>query len=88
MLTIEAQIATLTADEHQIILLVSKGLRNKQIAQQLALSEATVHCRLASIFRKLEVTDRLDLLIYAYRYGLAPLPRSSPCWPFSFLLSA
>jgi len=85
---IEAHIAILTPGERQIIRLVGEGLRNKQIAQQLAISEATVRCRLASIFHKLEITERLDLLIYAYRYGLAPLPRSSPRWSFLFLLSA
>jgi two-component system, NarL family, nitrate/nitrite response regulator NarL len=69
-----AKIALLTARERQVIRLVGEGLRNKQIAQRLALGETTVRRHLRSIFRKLGVTERLDLILYAYRHGLAKLP--------------
>jgi two-component system, NarL family, nitrate/nitrite response regulator NarL len=69
-----AQIATLTAREREVITLVGEGLRNKQIAQRLCISETTVRHHLTSIFSKLAVTERLELLIYAYRHGLAKLP--------------
>jgi two-component system, NarL family, nitrate/nitrite response regulator NarL len=69
-----ANIATLTPRERQVIALVGEGLRNKQIAQRLSLSETTVRRHLAAIFRKLEVAERLDLTLYAYRHGLAEIP--------------
>jgi len=69
-----AKIATLTARERQVIALVGEGLRTRQIAQRLALSESTVRRDLASIFRKLGVAERLDLILYAYRHGLARIP--------------
>ena len=53
--------------------LVGEGLKNKQIAERLVISEATVRHHLTSIFSKLGVTDRFELVIYAYRYGLAKL---------------
>ena len=70
-----AKIATLTDREREVITLVGEGLRNKQIADRLAISETTVRHHLTAIFAKLEVTDRLELVIHAYRHGLATLPR-------------
>lgn len=69
-----ARIATLTKREREIILLIGEGLRNKQIADRLFLSETTVRHHLTSIFSKLGVSSRLDLVVYAYRHGLARSP--------------
>jgi DNA-binding NarL/FixJ family response regulator len=69
-----AKIATLSAREREVVALVGEGLKNKDIATRLFISETTVRHRLTSIFSKLEVADRLALVIYAYRHGLAPLP--------------
>ncbi len=65
-----AKIATLTVREHEIIELIGQGLKNKQIAAKLFLSEKTVHSHLASVFQKLEVSDRLGLAVFAHRNGL------------------
>ena len=70
-----AKIAMLTAREREVIALVGEGLRNNQIAQRLSLSETTVRRLLASIFRKLGIDERLDLILYAYRHGLAQVPK-------------
>src|SRR5262249_47467066 len=70
-----AQIARLTAREREVIALVGEGLRNTQIAQRLSLSETTVRRHLTAIWRKLGVADRLDLILYAYRHGLAQIPQ-------------
>lgn len=67
---IAAPIASLTAREREIIGAVGLGLRNRQIAERLFISERTVHNHLASIFRKLGVGDRLELAIYAGDHGL------------------
>ena len=65
-----AKIASLTEREREVVTLMSQGLRNKQIAERLGISETTVRHHLTSIFAKLGVTDRLELVIYTYRHGL------------------
>jgi DNA-binding NarL/FixJ family response regulator len=70
----EAKIASLTDRELQVIGLVREGRKNKQIAERLFISDTTVRHHLTSIFGKLGVADRLELVIYAYKYGLAKPP--------------
>ena len=70
-----AKIATLTEREREVIALIGEGLKNKQIASRLYISETTVRHHLTSIFDKLGTSDRLELVIYAYRHGLAASPR-------------
>jgi two-component system, NarL family, nitrate/nitrite response regulator NarL len=65
------KIKALTAREREIIKLIGQGLKNQAIADRLCISEATVRHHLTSIFGKLDVGDRLELAIYAYRHGLA-----------------
>jgi DNA-binding NarL/FixJ family response regulator len=67
------KIASLTEREMEVIALVAEGRRNKQIGERLFISEKTVRHYLTSIFDKLEVSDRLALMIYAYQYGLAKI---------------
>lgn len=68
------RIATLTNREREVIALVGEGIKSKEIANRLFISETTVRHHLTSIFAKLEVSDRVELLIYAYRHGLASPP--------------
>jgi two-component system, NarL family, nitrate/nitrite response regulator NarL len=70
-----AKIARLTPRETEVIGLIGEGLYNKQIAERLSISAATVSHHLTSIFDKLGVANRFDLVIYAYRHGLADSPR-------------
>jgi len=69
-----AKIATLTKREREISTLIGEGLKNKQIAARLFISDATVRHHLTSIFDKLGVSDRLELIIYVYRHGLGKPP--------------
>jgi DNA-binding NarL/FixJ family response regulator len=68
------RIETLSKREREVVVLIGEGLKNKQIADRLFLSETTVQHHLSSIFGKLGVADRLELVIYAYRQGLVKLP--------------
>jgi DNA-binding NarL/FixJ family response regulator len=68
------KIARLTERERGIIGLVGQGLRNKRIAERLCISETTVRHHLTSIYDKLGVSGRLELMIYAYRHSLATPP--------------
>jgi DNA-binding NarL/FixJ family response regulator len=71
----EAQrIRSLSEREREVISLIGQGLRNREIAERLSISEITVRHHLSSIYSKLSVGDRLELTIYAYRNGLAALP--------------
>jgi two-component system, NarL family, nitrate/nitrite response regulator NarL len=70
----QEKIASLTEREREVVSLVGEGLKNKQIAAKLFISETTVTHHLSSVFSKLAVSDRLELIIYAFRHGLAKLP--------------
>jgi len=56
----------LTPRETQIVELVSLGLQNKKIAERLSITETTVRHHLTSIFDKLSLTNRMQLMRYAY----------------------
>jgi DNA-binding NarL/FixJ family response regulator len=64
------RIKHLTYRERQLLPLVCGGLRNKEIAQQLGISESTVWHHLTAIFTKLKVEDRLALVAFVYRHRL------------------
>jgi two-component system nitrate/nitrite response regulator NarL len=74
------KIAALTEREREVVSLVGEGLKNKEIANRLRpfISETTVRHHLTSIYDKLGVSNRLELVIYAYIHGLATLPTSLP----------
>jgi DNA-binding NarL/FixJ family response regulator len=58
--------ATLTRREREIVELVCLGLKNRKIGERLFISETTVRHHLTSIFSKLAVTSRLELMRYSY----------------------
>lgn len=70
-----SKVASLTEREFQVIKLIAEGLKNKEIAKRLFISETTVTHHLSSIFSKLDVSDRLELVIYAFAQKLASMPR-------------
>jgi DNA-binding NarL/FixJ family response regulator len=63
--------ASLTRREREVIELLAQGMKNKQIAQGLYISEVTVRHHLTSVFGKLGVCNRAELITYAYASGLA-----------------
>jgi two-component system, NarL family, nitrate/nitrite response regulator NarL len=71
----DAKIAALTDREREVVGLIAQGLRNKAIAERLVISEATVRNHLTSIFSKLEVADRFELVVFAYQNNLAVPPQ-------------
>lgn len=68
-------IAQLSNRERDIVSLIGEGLKNKQIADRLCISETTVRHHITSILGKLQVSDRLELLIFAYRNNLVSIKR-------------
>ena len=73
---------SLTEREHEILLLLSQGLTNKDIATRLYLSSGTIKAHNHNIFMKLGVSSRTQALLRAQELGLLnltlhPMPRHS-----------
>jgi len=67
----QARMEALTPREREVVGLLCQGLRNKQIADRLAVTDVTVRHHLTSVFSKLGVSNRLGLLLYASKHGLS-----------------
>lgn len=63
----------LTAREMETLVLVAKGLVAKEIARVLAISEKTVRNHISNIYRKLDIYDRSQVVIYAMKKGLVDI---------------
>ena len=60
----------LTGREREILGLVARGLTNTEIAGELTLSEATVKAHVGRVLAKLELRDRIQIVIFAYENRL------------------
>ena len=60
------KIDLLSKREYEILLLISSGYNNKEIAKELFISEKTVKNHITNLFRKIEVTDRVQAVIFSY----------------------
>ena len=61
----------LTGREAQVLQLVAAGKTNRQIAEELVISEKTVARHISNIFGKISVSSRSAATGYAYEHGLA-----------------
>jgi DNA-binding NarL/FixJ family response regulator len=66
----EAERPALSDREREVLVLVGRGLLNKQIARQLGISEKTVKAHLTNAFRRIGVSDRTQAALWAERQGL------------------
>ncbi len=60
----------LTSREIEVLELIAEGLINKEIAKKLYISEKTVKNHVSNIFRKLNVSDRTQAAIYAFKHNI------------------
>ena len=63
--------STLTPREVEVTRMVASGMRNKEIASRLEITEGTVKFHLHSIYEKLQIDGRYALMSYARDHGLA-----------------
>ncbi|WP_329136313.1 response regulator transcription factor [Streptomyces sp. NBC_00670] len=66
-----ARLAVLTPREREMVALVATGLSNQEIAERMFLSPFTVRAHVQRAMTKLEARDRAQLVVIAYRTGLA-----------------
>jgi two-component system, NarL family, nitrate/nitrite response regulator NarL len=64
---LSAKRIALTQREGQLVSLLSQGLKNKEIATALLISEGTVKVYLSRLFQKLGVKDRFELALYGLK---------------------
>ena len=60
----------LSAREIEVLQLIGRGMSNAEIARELFLSEKTVKNHLTNIFRKIQVTDRTQAVLYAIKHKI------------------
>ncbi|WP_328519732.1 response regulator transcription factor [Kribbella sp. NBC_00359] len=65
-----AAVGQLTPREQEVLLAVAAGLSNTEIAEKLVVSEATVKTHVGSILTKLDLRNRVQIVIFAYDVGL------------------
>ncbi|NOT27762.1 MAG: response regulator transcription factor [Acidobacteria bacterium] len=65
--------AALSRREQQVLQLIAAGMRNREMAARMGISEETVHTHLRNIFQKLSVSDRAHALAVAVRRGIVHL---------------
>ncbi|MGI5171166.1 response regulator [Spirillospora sp. CA-253888] len=72
------ELAALTPRETEVLTLVARTLSNRQIAEHLSLSEATVKTHLNRVMAKLSLTSRAQAVALAYDHGLVTPPQRPP----------
>ena len=70
-----ARLSTLTPQQVRVLIMLSEGLLNKQIAYELGVSEATVKAHVSAILQKLGVESRTQAVIAAGRIEVGQWPQ-------------
>lgn len=72
------RLATLTPQQVRVLMMLSEGLLNKQIAYELSVSEATVKAHVSAILQKLGVESRTQAVIAAAKIEVGQWPQVAP----------
>jgi DNA-binding CsgD family transcriptional regulator len=68
----------LSEREREVVLLVMRGLSNREIADELVVTRKTAEAHIGHILAKLGLTNRVQIATWAYDRGLAPPNMSAP----------
>ena len=71
---------TLTRREAEILQLMAQNFSNRQIANNLYISEPTVKTHVSNILRKLGINNRAEAIIFSYQMGLVEQPNVAAKW--------
>lgn len=78
---VPAAIATLSAREREILAGLARGRTNRELAEDLIVSEATVKTHVSNLFTKLGVRSRVQAVVLAYEAGVVrPGERGDIAW--------
>ena len=77
---VDGEIVRLSRREGQLVTLLAQGLKNKEIAQCLGISEGTIRVYLSKLYLKLGVNDRFELALFGLRNS-ANMPTVWPDMP-------
>lgn len=72
------RLTSLTPQQVRVLMMLSEGLLNKQIAYELSVSEATIKAHVSAILQKLGVESRTQAVIVAARMAAVPWTASAP----------
>ena len=67
------KINSLTKREYEVLTLIAEGFNNKDLAAKIFISEKTVKNHVSSIFKKLNLNDRVQATIFAYENNIKKL---------------
>ena len=66
----QAKLAELTPREREVFELVARGLSNREVASELVVEESTIRTHVKRILMKLDLRDRVQIVIFAYETGV------------------
>jgi DNA-binding NarL/FixJ family response regulator len=74
----EDDITKVTSREREILILISNGMSNKEIANELNITERTVKNHITNLFKKINVCDRTQAAVYAIKNNIVLCENSYP----------